>query len=112
MKENKKAFIFILLLLIISLLIIIFFPKQNAGTAQISIDGNVVTSIELKNASDEIIDLSTFGKNIKIEIKEHKIRFLSSDCHNHICVNTGFIGNVGQTAVCLPNKTAITIIKS
>ena len=50
--------------------------------------------------------------NIKFEIKDKKIRFLESNCPDKICVNTGFIGIVGETAVCLPNAASIQIISS
>ena len=79
-------------------------------TAEISIDGKVVMQLDLCKAKDETISLHNYGKNIQLEVKDGAIRFVSSDCPDKICVNTGFIKNEMQTAVCLPNKTAAMIL--
>ena len=111
MSANKKAALLILIVSLLCITLLFLIPKQQGALAQISIDGKTAVTVDLKNSEDKIINLLPYGENIEIEIKDHKIRFLSSDCPNHTCINTGFIQNEGQTAVCLPNKTAITIIK-
>ena len=109
MSKNKKAFLLVLIVLILSLSICLLIPKEEGRLAQISIDGQVIMSVDLSD-EDKIIDLSPFGRNISLEIKNKEIRFISSDCPNKLCVNTGFISKKGETAVCLPNKTAVTVL--
>lgn len=59
---------------------------------------------------NSIINLEeTTGHKITIEIKDSKARILESDCPNKICIKTGWIDSCGQSAVCVPNKTAVSI---
>jgi len=49
-------------------------------------------------------------ENIEFEIEGGAIRFLHSDCPDKICEKAGFIKNVGEIAVCLPNKISVKIV--
>lgn len=108
MSKNQKAFLLVLFILILSFSSILLVPDKEGISAQISVDGQIVMTLDL--SEDRIVKLDSFGRNIILEVKDQKIRFLSSDCSNKICVNTGFIGSEGETAVCLPNKTAVIIL--
>ena len=46
---------------------------------------------------------------VQLEIKEGRIRFLSSDCPDQTCVRSGFISRPGEYAVCLPHRLMIRI---
>lgn len=56
-----------------------------------------------------IIDLKIYGKNMKVEVKDKKARISESDCRDKICIHMGYIKDCGDSAICLPNKTAIVI---
>ena len=88
-------------------------PAQNTEgmpVAIVAIDGKEYTRITLDpEAPAQTISLEDQGKPITLEVKEGKIRFLHSDCPDQICVNTGFIYLDGQTAICMPNRTAVTV---
>lgn len=108
---NKKDMLIILIILVIAILSYILYSivnkTNNKTQAQILIDGKAEYTIQL----DENKTFSIPEKpNIVFEIKDNKIRFLSSDCPDKVCVNSGFIGKNGQMAACLPNKTSIRII--
>ena len=57
--------------------------------ALISVDGNNVREIELHAAPDQQINLSEYGAKVVLEISDHRIRFLSSDCPDHLCIGFG-----------------------
>ena len=40
-------------------------------------------------------------------MQDHAIRFLSSNCPDKVCVNTGFLREDLQVATCLPNRTTL-----
>ncbi len=44
------------------------------------------------------------------EIKDRKVRVISSSCPNKICVKTGWIKKVGDMIVCVPNGVIIKIV--
>ena len=48
------------------------------------------------------------GTNVLI-IESGKAYLNYSDCPDHVCENTGKIGFVGETIVCLPNRVTITV---
>lgn len=108
---NKKDILIIVIIVVVAISSYILYSvvnKTNGKTqAQILIDGKVAYTIQL----DENKTFSIPEKpNITFEIKDNKIRFLSSDCPDKVCINSGFIGKKGQMAACLPNKTSIRII--
>lgn len=49
------------------------------------------------------------NSHIIIEIKDKKARFVTSNCPDKVCVNTGWLTSPGQSAVCLPNRLSIVI---
>lgn len=47
-----------------------------------------------------------------IEIKEKKVRVVSSACPQKICVKMGWRGKTGDTIVCVPNKVVVKIVSA
>jgi hypothetical protein len=46
---------------------------------------------------------------MKIEVKDSRVRAAWSDCPNHLCVNRGWIKTAGEIIVCVPNEVLIEI---
>lgn len=108
----------IILLGIISAAIVISF----AAVSTYKRSGNDTDKVAVIKMKDEIIksiDLSTVkepqkievsGKHIQVVLVERgRIRFLEADCPDKICVNTGWLSEKGDMAVCIPNSTMIKI---
>lgn len=77
--------------------------------ALITINGEPVQEIDLTHAQDQQIDLSSYGVDVVLEIQDHRIHFLSSDCPDHLCIGFGWLEKEPQSAVCMPNRVAVTI---
>lgn len=77
--------------------------------AVIKQNGQVVEKIDLDavTAPREIILPGKYNEIIQVE--KGRIRFKYADCPDKICVNTGWLEDVGDTAVCLPNRAVVTI---
>ena len=58
---------------------------------------------------DQMIDLESFGVSMIIEIKDQKVRVVSSSCPHQICVSKGFTGRVHDPVICVPNHVMIEI---
>jgi len=86
------------------------FIKDNipGSKAEIIYDGQVIDTISL--SKDLAINYNV-NPEVVFEISDGSIRFFHSDCPDKICVNTGFIQYLGESAACLPNKTIVRIIK-
>lgn len=51
---------------------------------------------------------SQFGYNL-IEIGDEQVRVIEASCPDEIDVKQGYISNVGETIICLPNRMVIEI---
>ncbi len=107
---TKKDFILIVVLALVSVSLLVFnsFYKKDGETAVISVDGKTV----------KVLDLSKIDKKAEIELENGvvitaengTVCFTESDCRDKVCIGTGKISKAGDTAVCVPNKTVITVI--
>ena len=110
-KRDKQILVGLLAAALI-LMAIFFVMRQLSGPeawALISIDGEAVQEINLNTDPDQQIDLSEYGVNVVLEIQDHRIHFLSSDCPDHLCIGFGWLDSELQSAVCMPNRVAVTI---
>lgn len=115
---SKKDLIIIILLILIPLFIIsvkFMFSSSNSLTAVVTVDGKIVEKITLSEYKDDSptdFSLEKYGVDIVLRAKNSQIAFLSSNCPDHVCVNTGFLKKENDIAVCLPNKTSVVIYKT
>lgn len=92
-------------------------PSRDGGSnyAIISVDGKAVEAVRLADYTADqpsYIDLSRWGIEGKLELKSGQIRFIEVSCPDHICEQQGFIGQELQSAVCMPNRVAVSIYSS
>lgn len=105
----------ILLVAAIAVIAGIFFLWQSFNseslTAVITVDGEVVQTVNLSAKEEKIIIPDTQPK-VKIVAENGKIRFDYAECEDKLCVSCGNLEKKGDTAVCLPSKTVITVAGS
>ncbi len=110
---SKKDLLLIVGILLIACLISGFFllgQEKESGVAALSVDGRIVALYDLRKEENRLIDLrETYGVPVTLEIKDSSICFYESQCPDHICENYGYISREGETAVCMPNRTVLTI---
>ena len=109
---NKKDLILILGLLLIAAVMggIFLLMGDDRPVAGLSIDGKLVELYDLENEENRLIDLrEDYDIPVILEIKDGAIRFRESVCPDHLCENYGYISKVTETAVCMPNRTVLTI---
>lgn len=80
---------------------------------------NKIAIIKVKDKVINSIDLSTVTEPQRIEISDKynlvvlvengRIRFEEAECPDKVCVDTGWLSEKGDIAVCLPNSTMIKI---
>ncbi|WP_346895716.1 NusG domain II-containing protein [Clostridium sp. UBA7503] len=108
------------IVIIVVLLIVSFIPYimlknyqsnyKGINYAVISIDGQEKKRVELtKDLDEEFTFKSSYGIN-RVVIHDMKIGIVDADCKDEICINEGFIGEVGERIVCLPNRLIIEIV--
>lgn len=79
-------------------------------TAVIYHNGEVIREINLDLLSEPVeFDISSDGHINTVRAERGRIRMLSADCPDKICVNQGWIDNGAVPIVCLPHKITIEI---
>lgn len=101
----KKGDLVILSVVILSACIAfsVFFSLKKGERVVVTKNNKVVYEQTLSKDSE--LDL---GSNI-LEIKNKKVKMLSADCKNQICVKHKEIEKKGERIVCLPNKIIVEI---
>lgn len=115
MKNVTKGDKYLIGLLIILSLISLVYIKNSAFNYKekyisIQVNGKEVKNIVFdKKIIGKTIPIKTeFGYNL-IEIGDEKVRIIEADCPDKLDVKKGYISEVGEVIVCLPNKLIVEI---
>jgi hypothetical protein len=113
-KGDKIAAILIVGLIVISAAGVFGYKQYVKSSHKIAVikqDGKVVKTIDLdESKAKQQINIPYKSNNFNlVEVESGKIRFVDADCPDKVCVKTGWISEPGESAVCLPHKTIITI---
>lgn len=81
----------------------LFLPIKGGKTVTVKEDNKTVYSGSLYE--NKTVGLS--GNTV--EIKNGKVRVISAECKNQICVNHKAISKKGESIICLPNKVLIEV---
>lgn len=76
--------------------------------AQIVVSGETVYTIDLSSVS-EPYDITLNGGSVVVTVETDCIYFKSSDCPDKLCVNCGKLTKPGDSAVCVPEKVAVSV---
>jgi hypothetical protein len=84
--------------------------SKEAAKAEIYYGSELVKTVELKTGSDIRFTVPQ-DKNVVFHLyKDGSIAFEESDCPDKICIKSGKLRMVGETAACLPNKLIMKIV--
>ena len=105
---TKADIVLIASIFILSIVLILpsFWHKDDDLTAVITVNGEQVNSVKLKDITQGY-DYSVNGTVIRFE-KDYAA-FVDSTCKDKICVNGGKLTKSGDTSACLPNGVAVTL---
>ena len=101
------------LIIALGLVLVVYLFKtlwhsEHAAKLQVRQGNQIVATLSLNQ--DRLIDLAGPLGVSKIEIKQGKVRFLSSPCTNQYCVHQGWLYHAGQAAICLPNRVSLELL--
>ena len=80
------------------------------SSVRIICDGEVIRTVDLLTAPDEIFVLDYQGHTNTIEIRDRKIRVRDADCPDRTCVSMGWLSSSSMPIVCLPHHLVIEFI--
>lgn len=107
--KNDLILLGTITILAIITIIIVCATKKEGTFVVIVYDQREVAKYPIK---DDIEIKLTYEENKynTLVIKDNKVYILDASCKDHICVKHKKISMIGETIVCLPNKTVIKII--
>ena len=111
---NKHDKILICILILLTFNIYLFVNRKIKGTseklAKFSVNGKEVKEILLsENLNMDFIIESFFGKNV-VEIRNGKVRIKDASCKDKLDVKKGYIENINESLVCIPNRFIVEIL--
>lgn len=110
---RKGDFIVIAVILIAAAVFMLWSnSKSDSPQAVITVNGETVETIDLDSVKEKIIIKPATSPEVVIVAENGAIRFDSAECEDKLCVACGSLSKHGDTAVCLPSKTAITVTGS
>lgn len=108
MNKSDLKLILVLLIIFIPITILIISNSSKGSSAEVYHNNKLIKAIDL-NINKEYIVNGDNG-NVKIIVKDNKIKVDSENSPNHLCSKQGYISSSFETIVCLPNKIVIKII--
>ncbi len=86
--------------------------KSESVQAVITVDGEVIQTVDLDNVKEKITVIPGTSPRVVITAENGEIRFEQAECEDKLCIACGSLSKHGDTAVCLPSKTVITVTGS
>ncbi len=80
-------------------------------TAVVTVNGKTIETVDLSEKGKRKIIPDT-DPAVEITVEDGKIFFSYAECADKLCVSCGELCRKGDTAVCLPSKTVISVIGS
>lgn len=109
-KGDILAVIIVLLITVcIGLAFVPFLGESQDAVVQIWQDGRLMKELPLDE--NRSIEVAKEYHNV-ITIKDGKVSVTESNCPGEDCVHSGWIGTVGRSIVCLPNRVEVRIVGS
>ena len=109
-KSTKTNIIFALVVLAIAgvfLAVGLLKPKGNVAVLTYGFDGQ---EMRIPLNEDKRYDIESGKYTIHLEVKDNQIRFVDSPCPDHICENTGWLCQAGDTAACMPALASVVVL--
>jgi hypothetical protein len=109
---NRKLFgkyDIIIILALVAVALAFLAPKLFSTerlTAVISQNGETVETVDLSEI-EESYEIELDGAVILVE--KNAVSFKEADCPDRLCVKCGKLSHIGDTAVCVPTATVVTI---
>lgn len=109
MKTKNWIILFVILLAVcIGLSIPLLLPGEAATHAEISSQGAVLKTVDLRIDQEFTVDTPNGGHNV-VTVQNGKIAVTDANCPDHYCMQRGYC-NSGTQIVCLPNRLVIRFL--
>jgi len=84
--------------------------REKPAVAEIYYYSDLIASINLNEGEERAFSIPQKPNVILHQYPDGSICFEESDCPDKVCIHTGKISMVGQSAACLPNGIIVKIV--
>ena len=99
----------LLLVAVVSLVVVLCTRVRTNLIATISVQNEVVETIDLSKVGDEDFYIDGLKGKLHIHTHDGKIAVLESNCPHQDCVKMGYVGETNHPIICAYNATYIVI---
>ena len=91
----------------------LLFLRKTGMTANVYRDNECIYSVDLSTVTESFEKTFTDkdGHTNTIRVEKGRIRMISADCPDKVCVGTGWISSTALPIVCLPHHLVIRVEK-
>ena len=82
-------------------------PQSDRLVAEVTVNGETVLTLDLQTAAAR--ETYSLENGVVLVAENHTVAFLSADCPDKVCVQTGALSRVGEVAACVPTGTVVTV---
>jgi hypothetical protein len=86
----------------------VLLPGTEGTAVLVEVAGRAVEKLDI-HENREVTFRGEKGE-MKVEVRDGRVRVAEADCPNRICVRTGWRSREGEVIVCVPNRTVIRIL--
>ncbi len=109
MKTKTWIFLFSAIFVVcLGLSAYILLPRADADFAEITSQGKLLKTVDLRINQEFTVDTAEGGHNV-VTVKDGKIAVTEANCPDHYCMDRGFCSS-GTQIVCLPNRLVIRFV--
>lgn len=111
-RKGDIAVIAVVAVVALLILLLRFTGDTENLTADITVDGVTVETVELSKFTERTEYRPETTPEVLIVAEDSAIYFEYAGCEDKLCVACGKLNKKGDTAVCLPARTVITVGES
>ncbi len=100
----------LLIAAITALLVVIFTRQTNNLVAKVSVQNQVVLTIDLTKENNKDYVVKGINGGVHIHVKDGAIAVTESNCPHQDCVRTGYISDSSHPIICAYNAVTIEIV--
>lgn len=76
--------------------------------AKVYVDGEIYDTLPI-NQDKKLTIETEFGRNV-VSVHDHGVEMVEANCPDHLCEKIGFVNQIGNQIVCLPNRVYVEIV--
>lgn len=107
--ERNDLLIIMAVSAITIILLIPHFTGRDALKADISVDGNIIKTVNLNEVNGFYEFKTDTSPAVTVTAEKGRIRVSGAECPDKLCVNCGWLDSDGDMAVCLPAKVVVSV---